>query len=210
MDLASMRENYKLNQLNESEININPIIQFQIWFNNAVDSQLREANAMTLSTSDKNGNCSSRIVLLKKFTEQGFYFFTNYTSHKAKQIAENSKVSILFFWNELERQVRIEGIAEKTSKEESMQYFNERPLFSRISAMVSQQSQVIKNRDWLVQAHNEYSLKEENEIKLPDYWGGYIVKPTKFEFWQGRENRLHDRIQYKLINNNWQIERLAP
>lgn len=205
-----MRENYKLNQLNESEVDINPFVQFQIWFDNAINAQLREANAMILSTSGKEGDVSNRIVLLKKLSEKGLYFFTNYNSHKANQIAENPKVSLLFFWNELERQIRIEGIAEKTSKKESLQYFNERPLLSRISAVVSPQSKVIENRDWLETKHKEYASKPENEIKLPDYWGGYLVKPTKFEFWQGRENRLHDRIQYKLINNNWLIERLAP
>lgn len=210
MDLASMRENYKLNQLNETEVDVNPFVQFQIWFDNAINAQLREANAMILSTSGKEGEISSRIVLLKKFSERSFYFFTNYNSHKANQMAENPKVSLLFFWNELERQIRIEGIAEKTSKDESLQYFNERPLLSRISAVVSPQSKVIESRNWLEEKHNEYASKLENELKLPDYWGGYLVKPTKFEFWQGRENRLHDRIQYKLINNNWLIERLAP
>lgn len=205
-----MRENYKLNQLNETEVDVNPFVLFQIWFDNAINAQLREANAMILSTSGKEGDVSNRIVLLKKFSEKGFYFFTNYNSHKANQIAENPKVSLLFFWNELERQIRIEGIAEITSKEESLQYFNERPLLSRVSAVISPQSKVIESRNWLEAIHNEYSTKLENEIKLPDYWGGYLVKPTKFEFWQGRENRLHDRIQYKLINNHWLIERLAP
>ncbi len=210
MDLASMRKNYMLNQLNELEVNKNPFIQFENWLNNAIDAQIKEPNAMMLSTSDKMGNNSSRIVLLKMFSEDGFSFFTNYNSNKAKQIAENAKVSILFYWNELERQVRIEGIAEKTTEEVSIQYFNERPVLSRISAIVSPQSSSIESREWLEKQHQIFAENKSNEIKKPEFWGGYIIKPTKFEFWQGRENRLHDRIQYKLNINNWLIERLAP
>lgn len=193
-------------------MSIDPIKQFEQWWNEAVHSKLDEVNAMTLATASPDGLPSARIVLLKEFTEQGFVFFTNYESYKGKQLAENPKACLVFFWKELERQVRITGLVIKISNKESDEYFNARPEASRIGAWASPQSRVIESRNWIDEKFNELVNKMEGtDIQRPTYWGGYLVKPVEIEFWQGRPSRLHDRIQYSLEDSGkWKIERLAP
>jgi pyridoxamine 5'-phosphate oxidase len=210
-DIAAIRQDYKMNSLLEVNMVSNPIEQFSTWFNEAIASKIEEVNAMTLATVNKAGQPSARIVLLKGMSENGFEFFTNYESHKAEDMAQNEKVALVFFWKELERQIRIEGTVEKLTAEKSDAYFNSRPLESRIGAWSSPQSRVIDNRAFLennVQAKKEHF--EKYDITRPDFWGGYVVKPITIEFWQGRSNRLHDRIQYFKENNDWCIRRLAP
>jgi pyridoxamine 5'-phosphate oxidase len=211
-EIASIRKEYKLQSLNENEVMSNPIQQFSKWWNEAVRSRIDEVNAMTLATSSTDGVPSARIVLLKGFDEKGFVFFTNYESYKGLQLHENPRACLVFFWKELERQVRATGIVEKTNAETSDDYFNSRPEGSRIGAIASPQSQVIKNRNWLEENEEKIRAKfAAKEIKRPDHWGGYCVNPVTIEFWQGRPNRLHDRIQYTLQENaSWKIERLAP
>lgn len=206
--IAEIRKDYILKSFNESDAAANPIIQFERWWQEATSSNIPEVNAMTLATSSADGVPSARIVLLKGFDEKGFVFFTNYESFKGQQLAENPRACLVFFWKELERQVRITGIIEKTEKNESDEYFNSRPEMSRVSAIASPQSKVIDSRQWL---ENEVAKVKTDTIKRPDNWGGYIVRPITIEFWQGRANRLHDRIQYTLEENGgWKMERLAP
>ena len=190
----------------------NAIKQFEKWWNEAVSSEIDEVNAMTLATASVDGLPSARIVLLKEVNDKGFIFFTNYESYKAQQLAENPKACIVFFWKELERQVRITGLIEKISSKQSDEYFQSRPETSRIGAWASPQSRVIESRNWLDEKFNELVNKMEgNSTARPPHWGGYIVKPVVIEFWQGRPSRLHDRIQYTLEENGeWKIERLAP
>ena len=207
--IAELRKDYILRSFNESDALPNPINQFTQWWEEAIASNIQEPNAMTLATSSSDGVPSARIVLLKGFDETGFIFFTNYESFKAQQLAENPRACLVFFWKELERQVRVTGVIDKVKKEVSDEYFNSRPELSRISAIVSPQSQVIKNRDWLEEEVKR--LKQSNAIRRPDNWGGYVVRPITIEFWQGRANRLHDRLQYSLEETGeWKIERLAP
>jgi len=194
--------------LDISDVFKNPIDQFDKWFKEAIKSQIYEPNAMTLGTVNKDLQVSVRVVLLKYYSYNGFTFFTNYNSNKGKDIEFNNKVSLNFFWSILQRQIRIEGHAFKLSEKESEDYFNSRPIGNRISSIISPQSQKIPNRKFLEEKYK--MVLEKNEIKKPENWGGYIVKPNKMEFWQGRENRLHDRILYELINNEWEISRLAP
>lgn len=210
--IKNLRKEYSLNELSKKSVNENPVEQFRIWFNEAVESKIPEPNAMAISTVSHDLIPSSRIVLLKSFNEVGFVFFTNYESEKGKEIDFNNNVSLLFFWAELERQIRITGIAEKISFEESEEYFITRPLKSRIGAWSSHQSSVIENRNEVVKEFMKYSAQFalRGKIPLPEYWGGYRVYPTKFEFWQGRESRLHDRIRYRKEDNKWLIERLSP
>lgn len=186
----------------------NPFVLFDKWFQEIVTARLPEPNAMILSTC-ADGQPSSRIVLLKKYNDKGFYFFTNYQSRKGMEIEKNSHVSILFYWAHLFRQVRIEGIAQKISAEESDAYFNSRPLESRISAIISPQSKEIASRDWLIEQHDNFK-KSNFSLTRPSYWGGYVVIPHYFEFFQGMENRLHDRLVYTLTNNGWTKKRIAP
>ena len=209
--LANLRNNYTLNQLLENNVSTNPIIQFSEWFKDALSAELVEANAMVLSTI-KDSKPSARVVLLKGFDEEGFVFFTNYTSHKAQELAGNNAACITFFWDKLERQVRIEGLMEKVSSEDSDAYFWSRPRESQIGAWVSEQSVVIKGREKLDEKLAFYKQKFENEeiIPRPQHWGGYVLKPQTIEFWQGRPNRLHDRLLYTLQNDSWKIERLSP
>jgi len=205
------KKNNQINELNESSINKNPFIQFANWYKSIINSKLKEPTAMTLSTADVNGNPSARIVLLKEFDDRGFIFYTNYESRKGKDLKENPKAALNFFWDEPARQIRIEGKIEKVSKEASKKYFSTRPRESRIGAWVSAQSSVIPNRKFLENKFDELEKKFNNEeIPLPEFWGGYRVIPNYFEFWQGRENRLHDRICYKKENDEWKIFRLAP
>lgn len=211
-NIADIRRDYAHQSLTEKDVDVNAIKQFEKWWVEAVNSKIDEVNAMTLATASIDALPSARIVLLKEFSDRGFVFFTNYESYKAQQLAENPKACLVFFWKELERQVRITGLIEKISGKLSDEYFHSRPESSRIGAWASPQSRVIESRHWLDDKFNEMVNKMEgNEIKRPPYWGGYIVKPVVIEFWQGRPSRMHDRIQYTLEDNGgWKIERLAP
>ncbi|MEM8900712.1 MAG: pyridoxamine 5'-phosphate oxidase [Bacteroidota bacterium] len=210
--IADIRKDYTLHELSESEVASDPITQFTGWFQEAVDAKVNEPNAMSLGTA-VDGQPSVRIVLLKGIDEKGFRFYTNYQSAKGEQLKQNPKAALTFFWPELERQVRIEGIAEKLPEEASDIYYNSRPKGSRVGAWSSPQSQVIPGREVLEERVEEYTQKFENteEVPRPDFWGGYVLSPTMVEFWQGRPSRLHDRIRYRLSeDNSWIIERLAP
>ena len=211
-NLHDYRKNYNKGELTKNKVDTNPLQQFRKWFYEAKDSEsVEEVNAMTLTTVGLDGFSKGRVVLLKKYDEHGFYFYTNYSSEKGKSIAQNNKVSLLFFWPGLERQIIIKGTASKTSEDDSDNYFNSRPKGSQLGALVSNQSEVIENRkvieNKLVLLENQYSDKE---IKKPANWGGYLVSPISIEFWQGRPNRLHDRIRYRLSHLDWIIERLSP
>ena len=210
--ISHLRYEYSRHTLTENEAAADPIHQFDKWWQEVIAAEVYEANAMTLATAGSDGLPSARIVLLKEYSAKGFVFFTNYKSFKGIQIAENPKACLLFFWKELERQVRITGIVSKVSDEESDAYFYSRPLPSQIGALASPQSQVLKSRDWLDENYAELLKQAENKpVKRPASWGGYIVQPAIIEFWQGRPSRLHDRLQYSLTSDGqWQIERLAP
>ncbi len=212
MNIADIRKDYKLKELLETEVASDPFAQFAVWWQEATASEIDEVNAMTLATATNDGLPDARIVLLKGFDEKGFVFYTNYESAKGKALAANPNACLVFFWKELERQVRIYGTVEKVSAEMSDAYFNSRPLGSRIGALVSNQSNVIENRTVLEQKTEQLTkLAETEQITRPDHWGGYIVIPNSIEFWQGRSSRLHDRLKYtKQKQNNWRIERLAP
>ena len=210
--IADLRKEYSTQSLLETDVAADPITQFSVWWQQAVNSSIDEVNAMTLATASADGLPSARIVLLKGFNEKGFIFFTNYNSYKAMQLEENPKACLVFFWKELERQVRVIGLVKKVSSEESDTYFNSRPMQSRLGALASPQSQVIKNREWIDSAFLKLAqdYKDKNPQR-PKHWGGYYVQPIIVEFWQGRPSRLHDRIQYSLEENgSWKIERLAP
>lgn len=212
LSIADIRKEYQFQSLSEKDVAMEPMLQFEKWWGEAVHAEIVETNAMTLATSSADGVPSARIVLLKGFTEIGFTFFTNYNSFKGQQLAENPRACLVFFWKELERQVRITGVVEKVSEKESDDYFASRPPGSRIGAWASPQSRVIEDRAWL--EAEEYNFQEKlngKVIERPTHWGGYIVKPVCIEFWQGRPSRLHDRIQYMLSESGiWKIERLAP
>lgn len=209
--LQNLRQDYSAAELTEKEVDRNPIKQFEKWFSAALDAQLYEPNVMTLATADKTGKPNARIVLLKGVDEQGFSFYTNYLSTKGKELKKNPQACLVFFWAELQRQVRIEGKVEKLDKETSEAYFHSRPQGSQIGAIVSPQSQVISNRTDLEKKVEELTVSyQDKTIPKPAHWGGYIVKPTSIEFWQGRSSRLHDRIKYDLVSGKWQINRLAP
>lgn len=211
-NIADLRRSYSLKQLSVDDVHAHPIEQFRTWFEEALKSQSLEANAMTLATADGQGRPSARIVLLKGFDDSGFVFFTNYESSKGREIEVNPYVSLLFFWAELERQVRIEGVVEKVSADYSREYFQSRPKGSQIGAWASPQSRVIESRDVLEQRMREFSedFKHDEVLPLPEFWGGYLVRPRNMEFWQGRESRLHDRIRYRHEDGAWKMERLAP
>lgn len=209
--LENLRQDYRSAQLNDNDVNKNPIKQFEKWFAEAMTAEIFEPNAMTLATADKSGKPNARIVLLKGFDENGFSFYTNYLSQKGKELKKNPQACLVFFWGELERQVRIEGKVEKLSKEASEKYFHSRPIASQIGAIASPQSQVLSDRKQLENKFEELTAQYEGKtIPKPAHWGGYIVKPISIEFWQGRRSRLHDRIKYDLINGKWQTNRLAP
>ena len=211
MDIHKIRTDYKRDELKDDGLEQDPIILFRHWFETAVNSNIPEVNAMTLATATTEGLPSARTVLLKGFDEKGFVFYTNYLGRKATEMEANQNVALLIFWRELERQVRIEGIVEKVSSAESDEYFNSRPLESRLSAIVSKQSMPIESRQHLEKLWVDFLKENENKpINRPEYWGGYRVLPIKIEFWQGRSNRLHDRILYSLAGNVWNIERLQP
>ena len=211
-NLADKRENYQKDSLGLRDLSEDPIIQFERWYQDAEKEQIKEPNAMTLATVSKEGQPSARIVLLKGFSHKGFIFYTNYTSRKAQEIIAHPQVSLVFWWKELERQVRIDGVAYKTDEDISKGYFQSRPRGSQISAWASPQSQEIKE-DYLEEKRKqvEEQFKDAEKIPLPHFWGGFIVKPSKIEFWQGRESRYHDRYRYSLSDDEkWQIVRLAP
>jgi pyridoxamine 5'-phosphate oxidase len=209
--IADIRKDYTLHSLNEAGAAADPIDQFAHWWNEVLNSEIIEPNAMTLATSTKDGKPSARIVLLKGFDEKGFVFYTNYKSHKGNELAENPHAALVFFWKEIERQVRIEGEIEKVTDEESDAYFLSRPEGSRIGAWASPQSSVIENRELLEINVEHYKEEFKNSIPRPPHWGGYRVMPFKLEFWQGRNDRLHDRLQYtKTDEGSWKVERLAP
>jgi pyridoxamine 5'-phosphate oxidase len=210
--ISQIRKEYSRQNLTEVSVSKDPFTQFREWWKDAVDSQLIEPNAMTLATSSGDGIPAARIVLLKGVDEKGFVFFTNYNSYKGQQLAENPRACLVFFWKELERQVRITGLVERTSVEESDEYFNSRPEGSKIGAWASPQSKIIPGRDWLEEEEKNFNEKFNGKaVKRPSHWGGFRVRPINIEFWQGRPNRLHDRIQYDLKDDgSWEISRLAP
>lgn len=209
--IADIRKDYKLQTLREEDVQSDPIEQFTQWWGEAVNSKIEEVNAMTLSTASSDGVPFARIVLLKGLTKEGFIFYTNYESNKGRQLANNPRAALVFFWKELERQVRIEGTVEKVSVEDSEAYFASRPVASKIGAWASPQSSIIEGRSILEENVLKYKAQfGEEDIPKPPHWGGYIVKPFGVEFWQGRRSRLHDRILYTLKDDSWHIERLAP
>lgn len=207
-DLHGHRRNYQLHELTEDKISPNPFEQFGWWFTDATNSDIIEPNCMVLSTATKAGQPSSRVVLLKAFSEEGFVFYTNYHSRKGRELTDNPHASLLFFWDKLERQVRIEGEVEKVHAQLSEEYFHSRPYESRLSAVVSEQSEEIPSRQFLEDKLE--ALRKSESVKRPEHWGGYIVKPHYFEFWQGRASRLHDRIVYAKNGESWKVKRLAP
>lgn len=211
-DIAAIRKEYTQAELDENSIAKNPFQQFEKWFQEALKSEILEPTAMVLSTADQHGHPTQRTVLLKTFSEEGFVFYTNYESRKAQQMAINPHVSLLFPWYSLERQVAIIGKVEKVTMKESLAYFLSRPTGSQLGAWVSNQSQVITSRSILEIKLAEMKRKfKEGKIPLPDHWGGYRVIPTSIEFWQGRSNRLHDRIIFESDGSEaWNINRLAP
>nr|XP_022308679.1 pyridoxine-5'-phosphate oxidase-like isoform X1 [Crassostrea virginica] len=230
-DISDMRKPYRSSEDIFDVNNLvskNPIKQFESWFNEAREvPNIGEANAMALATATKSGLPSVRMVLMKGYSEQGFTFFTNYESRKAKELEENPVCSLMFYWDPMKRSVRIEGTVERIPEEDSLQYFEQRPRKSRLGAIVSHQSTVLENREVINEKYAELLEEykdEEKDIPKPSYWGGYLVRPTSMEFWQGQTNRLHDRIQFRKLKNNekidsnsthkadgdWVFERLAP
>ncbi|RYY35961.1 MAG: pyridoxamine 5'-phosphate oxidase [Sphingobacteriaceae bacterium] len=210
--LQNLRQEYTSATLTENSTKENPIKQFEAWFNEAVTAEIHEPNAMTLATATHDGRPSARVVLLKGFDNDGFIFYTNYLSRKGRELGKNPLGALVFFWGELERQVRIEGTIEKVSREVSERYFHSRPKASQIGAVASPQSQEIAGREVLETKWNQLEAEYEGkEVPKPSHWGGYILRPQVVEFWQGRRSRLHDRIVYKKIDKkSWKKVRLAP
>ncbi len=211
-NLHKHRKSYEKGELSKASVDANPFQQFRSWFYETKESGgVDEVNAMTLMTIDAEGFPRGRVVLLKKYDEYGFYFYTNYNSEKGKCIDANNKVSLSFFWPNMERQIIIKGHATKTSEEDATNYFDSRPKGSQLGALVSDQSSIVSSREIMEKRLKELEKKYDNkEVPKPAYWGGYIVAPNSFEFWQGRPNRLHDRIQYILTDNDWIIQRVQP
>ena len=209
--IASLRKEYAGESLDISHVDANPFVQFQYWFEEAVRANVNEANAMSVATVGKEGKPSIRVVLLKRFDENGFVFFTNYESRKGRDLTENPYAAISFFWPELFRQIRIEGKVQKVEETESDSYFNSRPFDSKVGAMASQQSEVLDHRESLESKVNALmKLYEGKEIPRPKNWGGFYLVPQHFEFWQGRPNRLHDRLVYDRAMGAWELKRLFP
>ncbi len=210
--VQNLRLDYKSASLLETDVQQNPITQFDIWFKQALDAQILEPNAMTLATASQNGMPQARIVLLKEFDAQGFVFYSNYNSQKGLALLKNPYAALVFFWGDLERQIRIEGVVERVSEAESDAYFKLRPRGSQLGALVSPQSTIIPNRHFLEDSLQKLEKKfNDKEIPKPEHWGGFRVIPNKIEFWQGRRNRLHDRIVYThQKDGSWKIVRLAP
>ncbi len=209
--ISDLRIDYQQQSLLETDVNSDPMVQFQTWFDEALAAQLPEPNAMTIATATPDGIPSARIVLLKGVDSRGFVFFTNYNSHKGQELLANPRAALVFHWTEQERQVRIQGTVEKISPIESDAYYDSRPAGSRLGAWASDQSQVIPDRSILENRLGELNAKHpDGDIPRPDHWGGFRVIPQVIEFWQGRSNRLHDRLRYQKIDSNWTIDRLAP
>ena len=209
-DIARLRKDYMKSALDDEHADPDPIRQFTRWWDEATRSQLSEANAMTLATADREGRPSARAVLLKGYDANGFVFFTNYASRKGRELADNPRAALLFFWSELERQVRVEGSVEQLAAVESDEYYRSRPLASRIGAWASPQSEPIPGKAWLLARAAEMGLKHGLNPARPPHWGGYRVRPALLEFWQGRPSRLHDRLLYALEDGAWKRTRLAP
>ncbi|HEX7021867.1 MAG TPA: pyridoxamine 5'-phosphate oxidase [Trueperaceae bacterium] len=211
MPLADLRLSYDRAGLELTDLDADPIAQFQRWLEEALAAQLPEPNAMTLATADAAGRPSARMVLLKRVDARGFVFYTNYQSRKGRELAENAQAALVFYWHALERQVRIEGEVSKLSREESRAYFDTRPRGSRLAAWVSKQSHEIETRALLEEHFRELEERfADRPVPLPDFWGGYLVTPRAAEFWQGRPNRLHDRFRYTRQEGAWRVRRLAP
>ena len=209
--LFDFREEYKTGELNESGMKANPIEQFQLWLQAAIDSKIPEPNAMTIATCTANGKPSARVVLLKEINKSGFVFFTNYLSRKGRELLENPFAALVFDWHSIERQVRVEGRVERLPVHDSDTYFNERPREAQIGAWSSPQSKILNNREELEQRQVSFEEKFNNrKIFRPSYWGGFILLPTTIEFWQGRPGRLHDRLVYHQTEEGWTLHRLAP
>ena len=214
MKIADIRREYSLAGLRRADLDANPIAQFQKWFEQAAKVfALKEidVNAATLATADKNGKPSARIILLKGLDERGFIFFTNYNSRKGRELAENPNAALTFYWSEMERQICIAGFVEKISREESENYFKSRPRGSRLATLASNQSDVVADRAALEKKWSALAEKFPGEVPLPPHWGGFVLRPERIEFWQGRPSRLHDRFSYtRQPDNSWKLERLAP
>ncbi len=210
-DLTATRREYLAQPLRRVSLNSDPLTQFAMWMEEAIAVSSDDATSMTLATADKHGMPAARIVLLKHFDENGFAWYTDYRSQKGDDLAENPQAEILFYWYGLERQVRIQGRVEKLSQQQGKAYFNQRPLASRLSAAASCQSHPVADRETLEQAVKELEERyPDGDIPHPEQWGGYILKPVRFEFWQGREGRLHDRFQFNLTDKGWDVQRLQP
>lgn len=209
-ELANLRREFASEELSEAAVASDPFAQFGLWMDEALRSEVVDANAMTLATVGEDNKPSARVVLLKYFGHEGFAFFTNYESKKGRDLAGNPYASLHFYWPQLNRQVAINGRAEKTTREDSFEYFNSRPVESRLGAWASNQSRVIESRQILEDRVEEFRQKFGDNVPLPDFWGGYRIIPNRFEFWQGRESRLHDRIVYELAGEAWSIVRLSP
>jgi pyridoxamine 5'-phosphate oxidase len=212
MNLAALRKEYTLGGLRRADLDSNPFVQFQKWFEQAMTAQLHEPSAMTLATADATGHPSARIVLLKAVDERGFTFFTNYESRKGRDLAQNSHAALVLFWPELEREVCVAGEVTQTSRAESEKYFAMRPRGSQLGAWVSRQSSVVKDRAFLEERLADVEARfKDSTVETPPYWGGYLLSPVRIEFWQGRPNRLHDRFQYsRQPDGSWLIDRLSP
>lgn len=211
-DLSQMRENYTLDSIDSTSLDPNPFVQFEDWLQQAIDAEIKEPNAMILGTANCDGAPSLRTVLLKGMQDEGMIFYTNYGSHKAQEMESNNKVSVLFLWKQLHRQVRIVGKVERLSREASVAYHRVRPRGSQMGALVSAQSSVIEDRSVLEEKMRELQAEygDDKDIPCPEHWGGYLIKPESYEFWQGRSSRLHDRILYKQGDGAWVKSRLAP
>ena len=209
-ELADLRRDFSSQALNKADLDPSPFVQFARWMDEAVKAEIPDANAMTLATVGEDNRPDARVVLLKYYGETGFAFFTNYESKKGRDLDANPYAALHFFWPQLDRQVGIYGRVEKTSREESEKYFKSRPVESRLAAWASNQSRIIASRDVLVKRFEEFREKFGDDVPLPSYWGGFRVQPDRVEFWQGRQNRLHDRLCYTTDETGWQIIRLSP